>query len=403
MKLGATPEERADRLVALIVVAGVLGSPFYQTDATREQLLGTATVPPQATLAVLCLSLALAWRSTLRRGWLWADPAQLTWSDFDGSRPRTLTRRLVLSWAGRFALAGYATVVSGILIGLPDVPVACLLFCGVAALALAMARRPPIRVETVAPLALAALGVAAVWVDVRWFWLCGGISAFAAIVLVRGEPLAARAGRAELVRAFRERMVRRMAASFLDVWVLLPAGRPVSWGLAGRFVVVRYLLAGIAARGRSLGLPVFLAAAIAALHPVVPDVGGLWWTGLGGYLAVLPLAAPVAQLYRVPGLRRWLGCTDRTLRLTAAGVLFLPVAGWFGVLLLVGVPFSAPAALAVPLTAFAIVRTVTRGPIDFANVGLVSLEGVIVPAGLVVQLARGPELLLLGLALLQLV
>jgi hypothetical protein len=49
------------------------------------------------------------------------------------------------------------------------------------------------------------------------------------------------------------------------------------------------------------------------------------------------------------------------------------------------------------LAAVAVVRTVTRGALDFGALGLVLYEGVLVPMGLARQLVRGPDLLLIGL------
>ncbi|GAA1968819.1 hypothetical protein [Amycolatopsis minnesotensis] len=105
MKLGANAQEVADRVAAAVVVVGVLGAPFYHPGA-----LGAA-----ASSAVLCLGLALAWRSVLRRDYAWTDPARLTWADFDDSRVRALTRRLLLGWGARFACVAYLTVVTAIL------------------------------------------------------------------------------------------------------------------------------------------------------------------------------------------------------------------------------------------------------------------------------------------------
>ncbi|MEU4518875.1 hypothetical protein AB0F52_09165 [Amycolatopsis sp. NPDC024027] len=113
--------KRPDLMLCWFIVAGVVLSPVYNTDLVRSQLIGDAPVGPSGSVAVLCAGLALAWRGTLRRGHLRADPATLTWADFDGRRPRVLTRRLLGGWAVRFAAVGYFFVVAGVLIGFPSV------------------------------------------------------------------------------------------------------------------------------------------------------------------------------------------------------------------------------------------------------------------------------------------
>ncbi|MGH8921480.1 MAG: hypothetical protein ACRD0H_24600, partial [Actinomycetes bacterium] len=224
-------------------------------------------------------------------------------------------------------------------------------------------------------------------------------AAAAALLLGWSTPLARTAGRRELVHHFTERMVRRTSANFLDVWALLPAGRPVRWrsALDGRFVVTRYLVTGVLARRHSLGLPLFLALGVAAAHVTFPAVTSVWLVGMGGYLALLPFAAPVAQVYRVPGLRRWFAASNLRLKATTVVVLAVLAAFWTAVVALLTVPMTVGAAVAALLAAVAVVRTVTRGALDFGSLGLVLYEGVLVPMGLARQLGRGPDLLLIGL------
>ncbi|MFI5607615.1 hypothetical protein [Amycolatopsis sp. NPDC051903] len=388
--------KRPDLWLCVFVVAGVLGSPLYNTALVRAQLIGDAPVGPLGSVAVLCAGLALAWRATLRRGHLWADPAALTWSDFDGRRPAVLSRRLVFGWGARFAVAGYFFVVAGVLIGFPPGVVGPLaLYVGVAVLALVMARRRPFPGESLLPLVPAVLGV----VSDAPLWIFAVAAFVAAAGLAWAPPLAQTAGRATLVHHFRERLVRRTSTAFLDVWALLPAGRRVPWqrAFAGRFVVLRYVLVGVLARRHALGLPVFLGLAVTAAHATFPAVTSVWLLGLGAYLALLPFAAPVAQLHRVPGLRRWLDASETRLRLTTALVLTVLGAGWTSVVWLLGVPVTFGSVVAVLVAGYAVVRTVSRGPLDFSVMGLVLYEGVLIPAGLVRQLAHGPDLLLVGL------
>ncbi|GAA3533930.1 hypothetical protein GCM10022222_16640 [Amycolatopsis ultiminotia] len=385
--------KRADVVLSLVVAVGVFGSPFYNTALVRAQLIGDAPVSAAGSVIVLCTGLALAWRATLHRSHLWTHPATLTWADFHGNRPRTLTRRLLRGWATRFAVAAYFFLVSGMLIGFPaDVGGVLVLYVAVAGLALAMARRVRIPGESLLPLALAVALLVPLWTFAV-------VTAVSAVALAWSEPSARTVSRGELVHAFTERMVRRTSAAFLDVWALLPAGRPVPWrnALAGRFVVTRYVVTGTLARRHALGLPVFLALSVLAAHATFPAVTSGWLLGLGGYLTLLPFTAPVAQLHRVPGLRRWLDASDLRLHATTTGLLCILALMWAGVIVLLGLPASVGAAVAVLVAALAAVRSVTRGPLDFGSMGMVLYEGVLIPAGLLRQLVRGPDLLLLGL------
>ncbi|SFO21955.1 hypothetical protein [Amycolatopsis rubida] len=385
--------KRPDLVLALVIAVGLLGSPFYNTELVRSQLIGGAPVGALGSVLVLCTGLALAWRATLRRGYLWAHPATLTWDDFDGQRPVVLTRRLVLDWAARFAVAAYFFAVSGMLIGFPSSlvgPIA--LFVVVAALALTMGRRRSFPGESLLPLTLALPLIVPLWTYV----VAAGL---ASVALARSSSVPHTASRDTLIRHYAERMVRRTSAAFLDVWALLPAGRPVPWrnALAGRFIVTRYVVTGTLARRSALGLPVFLALAVVATHATFPAVTSVWLLGVGGYLALLPFTAPVAQLHRVPGLRRWLDASNLRLNAVTCAFLCLLAVLWAGVVLLLGIPASVSAIVAVLIAALSAVRSVTRGPLDFSSMGMVLYEGVLIPAGLVRQLVRGPDLLVLGL------
>ncbi|MEW2501774.1 hypothetical protein AB0878_14955 [Amycolatopsis sp. NPDC047767] len=591
--------KRPDVLLGLFIALGLLGSPLYNTALVRSQLIGAAAVGPHGSVAVLCAGLALAWRATLRRSHVWADPGALTWSDFDdgysgrlgrrlpvdraarvataapvgdrrenalhrgllagwaarlttvpdrrenmpprrllagwttrfttaasadsrrestptrrllarwatrfttvpsiddrrsrtrrlltgrtarvataapdndrpenmpprrllagwttrfttaasadgrrqgalhsrllarwttrfttvpsvddrsestpprrlfagwttrfatvaysdGGRSRVLRQRLLAGWAVRFATVAYFFIVAGVLIGFPpDVVGPLALSVAVAALALVMARRRPVFGEAVLPLVPAVLGV---FPDTP-LWIFAAVAAAAALLLAWSPPLSPT--RDTLVRHFRERLVRRTSAAFLDVWALLPTGRPVHWrrALDGRFIVTRYVVTGTLARRHALGLPVFLALAVTAAHTTFPGVTSVWLLGLGSYLALLPFAAPIAQLHRVPGLRRWLDASELRLLLVMASVLVALAACWTAVVALLGVPVTLGSLVAVVAAAYSVVRTVTRGPLEFSSMGLVLYEGVLIPTGLLRQLARGPDLLIIGLLL----
>ncbi|MEU4518876.1 hypothetical protein AB0F52_09170 [Amycolatopsis sp. NPDC024027] len=165
----------------------------------------------------------------------------------------------------------------------------------------------------------------------------------AALVVAFAPSAAVTVSWSELVRAFGERMAERTATAFLDVWALLPAGRPVPRvRLSGLRPALRYVVVGTLARRHALGLPVFLALALAvtAVHATFPALSSVWLLGLGGYLALLPFAAPIVQLHRVPALRRWLTTSEPRLRLTTASVLVVLAVFWTSAVVLLGVPVS---------------------------------------------------------------
>jgi hypothetical protein len=403
----------SDRIVYLLFAIGVLSSPFYRVGYLREHLLGTAVVPATAAIAVLALGLCVAWRSLLRRDFVWAQPAQLTWSDSADTRVRLLGRRLWSGWAARFAAVAYLTAVAVLLLGPATwLPAGAAVFAGVMLLAVVLARRPAGRVATslaylgvAVTLALAAVA-AVTTVGTLPLWVLAGATVLAAglTALGSGPPrrpaVATGAGRDDLVAGYRRRTVRQVTVLLGDALALLPPPAPLPWArlLAGRAVIARFVVAGVLTRARSVLLAVFCVVLIVVVHQVFPVLSPLWLVGVGAYLAGVPFASSLAQLWAVPGLRRWLACRDITLRLVTAAAVLVAVASVIGVIALFGVPVTLVAWLAVPLTVGAAVRTVTRPPVDYGNVGLaVTPSGYVLPVGIIVQLAHGPELLVIGL------
>lgn len=405
----------SDRALVAAFLIGVLSSPFDHVAYFRSALIGHASVAPAAGLAVTALGLALAWRSLLRRDFTWADPARLTWADAADDRVARIGRRMWGGWAVRFAAVGYVTAVGAVLLGGSSwlMPGSALLVA-VALLAAVLARRSPGRVErllepvfVVAAAVLAGVAtVTGVGPVVLWA-LAGGalliaIASLAGSGPVRRPAIATSAGRAGLVRGHLRRLVRRVSVAFGDLLALLPPPERTPWAslLAGRAAVLRFMVGGIVARRPAL-LPVVLCAvAVAVLHRVFPLVSPLWLVGVGVYVACLPFAAPLAALFGVPGLRRWFGCPDLTLRLAAAAVVVVAAAAWLGLVGALAVPVPPVAWLAVPLAVGAVLRTVTRAPLDYGNVGATAPGGVLLPVGLLVQLVHGPELLVIGLVVL---
>jgi hypothetical protein len=399
----------SDRLVGAAFAVGLLTSPFYRVDYLREHLLGGATPPATAGLAVLVLGIGLAWRSLLRRDYVWADPAGLTWSDTTDARVGSIGARLWRGWAARFLVAGYLTAVGVVVLGGSAwLPGGAALFAGTALLAVVLGRRRgswPEQVVLVVAGVLAGFAAVATVAPV-WLWALAGLAVVAAVVCavgsgpVRGPVVATSAGRDELVHGHLRRLVRQVTVSFGDTLALLPEPGPIPWPrlLAGRAVVLRFVFAGVASRARSLLPAALIAVAVAVLHQVFPVLNPVWLIGVGVYFAGVPFASALAQLCAVPGLRRWLGCSEIALRVASAAVLVVCAAGWVGLVVVLAVPVTVAAWLAALVAVGAVVRTVTRSPLDYGNVGVAATpDGNLIPVGLLLQLAHGPELLVIGL------
>jgi hypothetical protein len=404
----------SDAVLITIGLLALASSPFYHISDVRAQLIGSTVAPPFAAPAVLCLGLGLALRSLLRRDFLWLDPAKLTWSDGTDGRIGTIGRRLWGGWAVRFALVAYAAAGGAALFaGSPDWAFAGVAtFLAVAALAVVAARRTAsVRVrwvEQILSLILPLFGslLAVRVVPSSWLWGVAGLATLGALALLvgSGPPLrpavAAQARRDELVERYLDRLVRRMSVAFLDLLALLPGPRTSTWPrlFAGPGVVLRFVLGGVLARRAASLLSLLLVWAVAVAHLVFPLLSTPWLVGVAGYFAALPFAAVLAKLHQQPGLRRWLGCSDLDPRLSTAGLVVVVVAIWLGLVVAFGVPATPPVLLAALLAAAGVIRTATRPALDYGNVGAtVTPDGNLVPFGLLIQLLRGPEVLIIGL------
>jgi hypothetical protein len=74
------------------------------------------------------------------------------------------------------------------------------------------------------------------------------------------------------------------------------------------------------------------------------------------------------------------------------------VAVWLALVIAFGVPATPSVLIAALLAAAGVIRTATRPALDYGDVGAaVTPDGNLVPFGLLVQLARGPEVLIIGL------
>jgi len=188
----------ADWLVGYLMIIGLLTTPFFQTDSWRSTALGKLPAQPTAAIGVLCLALALAWRSLLRRDFVWLGPARLTWDDFDGSRVRTMNLRMLGGWIVRFLAVAYVSAVAAQVHGwsMDLVPVGCALLGATAFVALGMARRKPkyrsdIWFEQVVPLLLAALAL----IPLPVWWQVAAVGAVVAAIAFAPGPRVAHRGR----------------------------------------------------------------------------------------------------------------------------------------------------------------------------------------------------------------
>jgi hypothetical protein len=414
VRLGRGLYRISDAVLITVGLAALASSPFYHLATVRAHLIGSTVAPPFAAPAVLCLGLGLALRSLLRRDFVWQDPAKLTWSDGTDGRIGTIGRRLWGSWAVRCVLVAYATAGGAALFaGSPNWVLAGLAaFVAVAALAVVAARRTAsVRIrwaEQLASLILPLVGslLAVQLLPSSWLWGVAAVALVSAIALLfrSGLPLrpavASQARRGELVEQYNVRLVRRMSVAFLDLLSLLPGPSTLTWSrlFAGPAIVLRFVLGGMFARRAGLLLSLLLVWAVAVVHLVFPLLSTPWLVGIAGYFAALPFAAVLAKLNQQPGLRRWLGCTDLDLRLTTAGLVVVVMAIWLALVLAFGVPADPQVLLAALLASAAVIRTATRPAFDYGNVGITTTpDGNMVPFGLVVQLVRGPEVLLIGL------
>jgi hypothetical protein len=135
-----------------------------------------------------------------------------------------------------------------------------------------------------------------------------------------------------------------------------------------------------------------LALAQYAVAVTVPAVAGLLHLVLA-YAAANRLTAGLRTVARAPGLRRALGGGETQLRLVHLVVPALGTALWWLITVPAGDPLT-PAASFVLLAGIvaAAYRAATRPPMSYGGAVVESPLGLI-PVDLVVQLARGPDLL----------
>jgi hypothetical protein len=387
---------------------GFLFTAFFHVDAWRQAVYGSSLVDFPAVLGLLTLCCAIGWRGLLRRGFVWVEPAELTWLDFAPvDRGRVVTLRLLGAWTGVVAVTGYLAAlmlaVGGA--GLGQWRAGIAVVAATAVVAFASARRTSLRFDAIGPLALAVLGLAIAALGlgpVTVQFVAAGVLAAALPLAFGGEPVP-RAGRAALLAGWDGRVLRSVAVTFLDPMMLLPPSAPIGLSLRPP-TPLRLAVAGTLGRSRYAGAAALVGFAVVVAHIALPTLPGAVLAGLGAYVALTPFGAGLGELWRNPGRRRWLGSANRELVL-AHGVV-LAVAGllWAGLLAVVtlagGTSFGLGSWLAVPLAVLSILRTVTRTAVDYANPGFVDTPMGPMPANLTRQLFRGPDLLLVGIVVL---
>lgn len=401
-----------DRAFGLLFALALLAYPFFDPAEVRANLgvlTGVAAEP--AVLAVLCLAAALAWRSFGQRGFQWASPAQLTWSDFGpGGRVRTLGRRLWAAWAVRLGGLGYLWGLLALLGGLSAATTLAgtAVLLGSAALAAVLVWRLPTELTGLAEVALPVLLTAVAIIALAGLLTPALLAAVAGVFLTSAAAalLGARRavdhlGRAVLVSRWANRVIRGTATRFLDVLMLLPVGEAVPTRLSlRRPVLLRLELVRLLAR-RRFAVPALLLAALAGAGAAW-GLSPVWLFGLGGYFALLPFTGGLGELYRSAGLRRWLGFDRRVIWWTWAGLLTALAAAWTGLALLFVPGALSPAlALLAPLVALSVLRTVARDNASYdTSTATVELGGGPIPIAYLLNTFRGFVLLLFGLVLL---
>ncbi|HEX2130893.1 MAG TPA: hypothetical protein VHH15_04980 [Actinophytocola sp.] len=392
-----------ERTLGLLLAVGVLTMAFFRLDRLRE-IVGVAPAPALALVLVL-VAAALAWWSMLPRGFVWLEPAVLTWRDFGAvDRERIVARRLAGGWLARLLALGYLLAVSAGVTGLSRdwvlAGAAVLLATGLLALGAARRARRDARIEVAVVCVLAAAAVTLRPGPV-------GLTAAAAVLVVPAVPLlarsgsitrpqVARAGRDDLVRGWRDRVLRVVGVQFLDVAMLLPAARPVRAWTLRRPTGLRLAWVGVAARARHVPTGALLALTAVAAHPALPALPDELVFALLGYLALVPLAGGLGELWRSPGRRRWVGASDTALRAAHLLVLTGCAVAWALPVFALGA-WDATVLLTVPLAAACAVRTVTGDAPTYDNLAPVDTPMGSMPLRLIAQTLRGPDLGLVAL------
>lgn len=390
-----------ERTLGLVLGGGLAVFAFFRLDTLRADLgVPAETATPLALVAVVA---AVAWWSMLPRGFVWLEPAVLTWREVN--RERVVAGRIFGGWFLRLAALGYLLALLAAIAAVPRdwilAGAALLLGTGLAALGAIRRQRTNVPAEALAVLAPAAVVTFTRPGPVTLIGLAACAAVGAVVLLARSGSLtrpriAAAAGRTELVDGWRDRLLRTTGLQFLDLSMLLPAARPGRPRRLGRPIALRLAWLGVVGRARLVPTAALLALTTIAAQLTFPALSGLVAVTVIGYLSVLPFGAALGDLWASPGKRRWVGLSNPALRAANLVVLAGVAAAWvLPVLLVAGL--AAEALYAIPVIAAGVVRTVTRKPPSFDTLGEVVTPFGVVPAALVVQVLRGPDLVLLSL------
>ncbi|RBM23742.1 hypothetical protein DI005_02015 [Prauserella sp. PE36] len=356
-RLGGVFSGDTPTFVALFAL-GWLVTTFFQLDWWRAVLFAGSAVPAPALLGLFAALVALGLGSLLGRSFLWAEPAVLTWLDFTGhDRVRLVSGRVWTVWSARLLVLGYVGALLAAAAGVPS-----------------------------------------------WTWWTGigllGVGSLVVLPLAAGVgpplrlPVAVSAGRQRLVDGWAARVVRLVSVTFLDPTMMLPSAGPVP----GRPVrsLVALALVGVLGRLRFAVPALLLGVVVALAHVALPGLPDAVLVGIGAFAALLPFGGGIGQLWRSPGLRRWLDASDVALRAWHAVVFAVLALAWGLVVLagtlLLGSPLAGAAWLAIPLAAAAVLRTATRPPVDYDAPGITDTPFGQAPVRLVAQVVRGPDL-----------
>lgn len=381
---------------------GALFTAFQNLPKLREFLFGLSAVDFSAVFGLLIVLCALFWRSLLRRGFVWAEPAALTWMDFTRvDRRRVVAKRMWTLWFGLVLVVGYTgALVTAIGGGSMDVWIAMSALTGSGAiLAAVTARRTAIRGETAGPVVLAAAGLlvaAAGLGPVAVEALAAVVFVVAVAVAFGGEPMSA-VGRQELVDGWNARLLRAMAMVFLDPMLLIPESSPVPRLSLRRPTTLRLAWAGVLGRMRYAAAGVVVACLVGVGHLAFPAIPAGPLFAVGAYAALVPFVGGLGELWRNPGRRRWLGASNLELQLVNGLVVGFLGLVWGALLALVTVALGVspvwPVWLAIPLAIVAALRTATRPPMNYDVSG----------GSAAFQALRGVDVLIVGSALLSVI
>jgi hypothetical protein len=389
-----------ERTLAAFLVGGVLTMAFFRLDSLRADL-GLGQTPE----ALLLVVTTITWWSLLPRSFVWLDAADLTWRELD--RVSVITQRLTGGWLVRLLVLGYVLAVLAALVAAPAVWVmagtAVLLGAGLLALAVVRRARTAPWSEAGVALAIAVVAIVGRPGPPVLFVLAAGLVAAGLTLIRRGTPPVADVTRQALVDGWRDRVLRVSGVQFLDIALLLPAARP----LTGRLRVwevpltsgLRLAWFGVLGRVRHVPTAVLLGLAAVATHRTFPALPNLVVFTVAGYLALVPLTAGLGELWRSPGRRRWVGTTDTALRWHHLLVVTLLAAAWGLPVSLLG-GWDLTALVTVPVLAACAIRTMTRKPPTYDNLVPVDTPLGTMPARLVLQTVRGPDVGVLALPLI---